>query len=83
VIGIGVGVLLQLGSFAIDGVVRIIKAVRGKSRDSLPEVDVTVTEPPHPRFTDIEAVRAQERASIAASKAAEARVKPPARKGRR
>jgi hypothetical protein len=57
------------GTAAVEAIVNL---VRGKRRDSLPEVDVTVSEPPHPGFKDIEHQRAQERASIALSKAAEA-----------
>jgi predicted NAD/FAD-binding protein len=68
-LAIGVGSLLKIGGFLVDVVVTIIGAVRGKPRKSLPEVDVHVTEPPHPRFTDVEHMRQQERASIAASKA--------------
>jgi hypothetical protein len=60
---------IAAGTAAVEGLVNL---VRGKRRDSLPEVDVTVSEPPHPGFKDIEHQRAQERASILASKAAEA-----------
>lgn len=61
---------IAAGRGAFEAIVRL---VRGKQRESLPEVDVHVTEPPHPRFTDLEHQRAQERSSIAASKADEAK----------
>jgi len=60
------------GTAAVEAIVGLI---RGKPRDTLPSVDVTVSEPPHPGFVDIEHQRAQERASIALSKAAEARAR--------
>lgn len=58
---------IAAGTAAVEAIVGLI---RGKPRDTLPSVDVTVSEPPHPGFVDIEHQRAQERASIALSKAA-------------
>jgi hypothetical protein len=46
----------------------LIKAIVGEAADD----DAPKVEPEHPRFTDVERMRAQERASIEASKAAEA-----------
>lgn len=67
-----IAVLKQLaiaaGTAAVEALVGLI---RGRRRDTLPEVDVHVSEPPHPTFKDVEHRRAQERASILASKAAE------------
>lgn len=78
--------LKDLALAAGRGIVEaLVRLVRREQRESLPEVDVHVTEPPHPRFTDLEHQRAQERSSIAASKADEAKrsattTRPPRRK---
>jgi hypothetical protein len=61
--------LIAGGTAAVQGIIRLL---RGKQRPSLPEVDVTVSEPPHPRFPDLEHQRRQIAGSVAASKAAEA-----------
>ena len=61
----GVGVLLQIGGFLVDATVTIIEAVRRKPRKSTPEPE---PEPVHPGFRELEHQRAQERASIEASK---------------
>jgi hypothetical protein len=45
----------------------LVKAIVGEVRG---EDDAPKAEPEHPRFTDVERMRAQERSSIAASKAA-------------
>ena len=64
--------LVAVGEFAVEQLVGLVRrATRKGSRDSLPEVDVAVSEPPQPlTFKDVERIRAQERASIEASKAA-------------
>ena len=58
------GVLLQVGGFLVDGAVTLIEAFRPKpKREWKPE-----PEPLHPGFRELEHQRAQERASIEASK---------------
>lgn len=63
---IGVATLIaKLGQVAVEAVVGAVAKALGRKRDSLPEVDVKVSEPPHPGWRDVESMRAQERAAIA------------------
>ena len=62
-LAIGLPVLLKVGEFIVSSAVKIIAAVKGKG-DASPK-----SEPPHPKFKDIEHIRRQEREGIAASKA--------------
>jgi hypothetical protein len=66
-----VGKLIAAGAELIAN--QVVRLVKRRSRDTLPSVDVTVTEPPVPlTYKDVEHQRAQAAASVAASKAAEA-----------